>query len=218
MAKYPRNVKQAKELELKRIQRKLSKLQDAVYALGLVELPAPLFKGWKRCFGLRADILNRKDAKDIKEILEKINMYVYSRKKDFSEYDFDEPALFRAKQRLKGLSVKEWQALNPHQKTFFYKWKDPDFRKSNVRYYFTPDYFFVHKVKRHYITHVPILDSELESQIAEIENKIQVEHLWPKIYKYMGWEWGDRDWDVPIMKIREKLLDEAIQRFHKEEE
>lgn len=216
MAKYPKNVKQAKELELKRLHRNLQKLWRSVLNLGTVELPKPRMMGWKRYFVLRPDFARRKDGKEILEVLEKINTFVYSRTKDFSRYDYDDRP-FNEKQRVKSLSKKVWDTLTPQKKAFFYPSKHRDFRKSEIRYVFDfPDYSLLHKVKRHYITHVPILDSELESQIDELENKVRTQNLWPKIYKLMGWSRRNRYDEDFRMKLKEILLDEAIMDAYKE--
>ncbi len=202
MRKTAKVTKEQNDQELKRLYRKLDSLRDAIYKLPKVKLDIPRWMGYKRYYILRDDIAKRKDAKDFLEILNLLNTTVFSKTKEgFSRYDFDEPRLFCSKQRIKSLSEKSYNALKEHYKKYFVRVTKWDKRLKYFRYEFIHDYYFVYKIKHHYITEVPMLNKEMESELQKIENKIYVNHWMPKIHKLMGWRWNYRD-DYNEKKIR----------------
>ncbi len=208
--------KEKKEKEYLKIFRELKNLRHSIYSLEKVELPKPRFNGYKRFYILREDITRRKDAKDIQQILDKISTTAYSKTKDFSyyniEYKYDKYNIYLNRQHLKSLTQKQFDELNPHQKTFFYKSWDG---KSNCnRYYFFLEWMFVFKIKQHYITHVPMLVPEMESKLSELENKIEKHNLWPRIYKALGGRYRDYEENFIKRKLYEEFLDDSINEVY----
>lgn len=78
---------------------------------------------------------------------------------------------------------------------------------------------FIMKVAPHYITHRLIIDPQLESQLRELENKIERQNLTPKISKIMGWRYGWRDFydrkKMIIEKETDKMLKQELDGFSK---
>lgn len=201
MRKSVKILKEEKARNLRAIQRKYNSLKNAIYKLPKVKLDKPRWMGYKRYFFLRDDILRRKDVKDFQEILNLLNNTVYSRTKDgFSRYDFDDLPLHH-KQRIKTLSEKAFKDLREPLKKYFVRFTHWDHRKKEVRYEFIHPWMFVLKVKHHYITEVPFLDADMESEIGELENRIYRDNLWPLIYKAHGRSYHHRD-DYGGRKIR----------------
>ncbi len=185
MATYPKNGKQKQKIDLRRLYKKYQDVWDAIFKLPRIKLDKPRFAGYKRFFVLREDIANRKDARELREILFLINNVRYSRIKDFSEHDIEDPP-WNYKQKIKTLDEKQFNKLNPHQKKFFWRTEKVSHRKIIVRYVFQFPYYFVYKIKHHYITEVPLIVPELESLRKEITNKIDDNNLWPKIDHMLG--------------------------------
>jgi hypothetical protein len=195
-------LKEKKSKDLRALYRRLRALQDAIYDLPKIKLDKPRFVGYKRYYFLRDDIVRRKDANVFRSILEKLNTTVYSRKKDeFGRYDFDNPP-FDVKQRIKTLSLKSYEKLTPELQKHFIKITNWDWRKKESRYEFLHPYMFVLKIKHNYITEVPILDKDMESEIGRLETKIKRENLWPKIDKLLGVRNRRDDWDLNTSKNR----------------
>jgi len=212
MAKYLKSEKEKKQKELLSIQRQVNSLHRSIRTLPKVQLDKPRFMGYKRYFVLREDITRRNDAKELREILGAINRIVFSKTKDFTKYDYDDKKLHWNKQRVNTLAEKEFKLLNAHQKTFFAKVRHSDFRKKEVRHAFIYPYFFVFRIRQHYVTEVPMLDSEIESKLTELQNKINVNHLGPQICKAMSRSWGYRDsyYTPKRIKLAEILVEEDI--------
>jgi hypothetical protein len=199
--------KEKQEKDLKKLYRELDKLRSAIYRMEKVELPEPRFGGFKRFYVLRDDVARRKDAKDIQGILDKINSSVTSKTKDFSRCDtLDKSG--KTSQSTKKLSVKEHAQLSPHQQTFFFKYWSGKQRCYKLEFLYP--WMLVFKIKRFYITHVPLLSPDMESRIQEIQNKITKNNWWPRIYKMMGWRMYSWDYNLPKIKLVEKLVDDAI--------
>ncbi len=203
-------LKEQKAKELKRFYRKFDFLRDAIYKLPKIKLDKPRFAGYKRYFILRDDVARRKDVQDFRDILELLNSTIFSRKKeDFVRFDFDDPP-FNEKQKLKTLSVKQYDNLRTGLQKYFIKLTRWDWRKKEQRYEFIHPHMFVLKVKHHYITEVPMLNKDMESEIGRMQERINREHLWPKIDKILGVRNHRDDWDISAKKKR--LIDIIIEQ------
>lgn len=198
--------------EVRRFFEKYKKMQDDLWHLPKITLDKPRFVGWQRFYVLRDDIARRKDAKEIRAVLDMVNQTRYSKTKDFSQHDVEQ-RIHATKQHIMNLSEKQYNALSEGQKKFFLK--DWDGRKKFVFYSFYSNYFFVFKIKRHYITEVQVLDAELESRIKEIQNKITKLNLWPKIHKLMGWRmYKAYDYNSPRFKFIDKMVKKAVEEVY----
>lgn len=216
-----RFTKEKETKKIRKIYQTMSEMRDAMWHLPMITLDKPRFVGWQRFFVLRDDIANRKDAREFREILDMINTTVYSRTKDFSHYDIeDQPNKYSAYQHsflrgqhLKTISHKQYEKLNEFKKKWFGECWEP---RGNYKYYrFNPSYFFVYKIKRHYVTQVPVLDTELESKITELQNKIRTHNLWPKIHKIMGWKmYKAYDYNSRRFSFIDKMIKQAVQEVY----
>lgn len=207
-----RFTKEKQNRDIRRLWTKFEKMRDDLWHLPKITLDKPRFAGWKRFFVLRDDIARRKDAKEIRAVLELVNETRYSKTKDFSIHDSDQ-RIYGYRQHITNLSEKQYDKLNEAQKKFFVK--DWDGRKKFVFYSFYPTYFFVFKIKRHYVTEVPVLDAELESRIKELQNKITKNNLWPKIHKVMGWKmYKGYDWNAPRFRFIDKMVKQAVEEVY----
>jgi hypothetical protein len=67
---------------------------------------------------------------------------------------------------------------------------NPNPKVGHWAYRLVKQYMFVPKIEPHYKTHSIILNPDLESEIKEIENKIEKNNLMPKLMKSLGWSNG----------------------------
>jgi hypothetical protein len=68
------------------------------------------------------------------------------------------------------------------------------------------------KIQPHYITHRILLDPKLESELTELENRIERQHLTPKISKIMGWRYGWKDFYDWKRRIIENETDKVLKQ------
>ncbi len=202
--------KKKQEKDLIKLYKELDRVRTTVWRSEMVELDKPRFAGFRRFFVLRDDILKRKDAKDIQQILDRINCECYSKSKDFSFYDTQD-RWGTVRQKLGTLSEKQWEQLPNNQKKFF--WETWHGRLRCKQYIFQFPWMFVYKIRRRYVKKVPLLSPEMESRLAELHSKIfEQDYLWPRISKLMGFRMGSKwdDYDIRKEDFVERFLDEAI--------
>lgn len=183
-----RNNKTEKEKELLRLDREFCELykQNKGYFVAV----EPYQQGWYRYFVLRDDIRNRKDAQEIRQVLDLINEYYFCSRKDFTERDYRAGKKKRKPivQRVKTLTEKAYEKLNEKHKSFFspfISWNKYS-RLDEVKYMFKYEYWFVFEIVPRMITKHWITDGEWATRVAELRNKIERDNLWPKIYKARG--------------------------------
>ena len=56
--------------------------------------------------------------------------------------------------------------------------------------FFCTRLFISLKTKTNYITHRFLIDPKLDSELKEIENKIERNNLWPQIANAFSWDWS----------------------------
>lgn len=170
--------------------------------LGWEPLLPPVQKGWKRFFVLRDDVARGKHAEFFQGILNKINTYDWSHRKDFM--------IKKRRFGRKKYAVKAQRLLEPdenhfkkigfterEQQLFYEEFRTEQWHKLPVkRYVFVEPWRFVLRVKPHMIDKVRIKDAELESQIDQLNNYIERNDLRKRMDKILGinhryrwWKW-----------------------------
>jgi hypothetical protein len=172
--------------------------------LGWEPLVPPVQKGWKRLFVLREDVARSKHADFFQEILNKINTYDWSHRKDFM--------IKRRRFGRKIYVVKGQRVLEPkehhfrklsfsekEQQLFHEEYRTERWSKKPVkRYVFVEPWRFVLRIRPNMIDKVRIKDAELESQITQLDNFLE-KNDWEKRmhrllfgnYKYKWWKWKE---------------------------
>ena len=175
----------------------------------------PYQKGWVRKFVLRDDIKNRTDAKEIRHVLDLINVSKVCSRKDFTEKSWKTKKYEPIVQKLKRIDEATYNKLSEKEKSYFGEWlqidkKDKHYRKT---YAFKYDFWFVFEIKPNMITRHWIPDAELESRYTEIRNKLQTHNLWPKIDHILGVShhdyWDRKDQDKFWGTFESELSDEG---------
>jgi len=159
----------------------------------------PYQRGWSRQYDLRDDVKNRRDANVLRQILQKINTVRYSSREDFTAWDYKTKKRVPMVQKLKIITVQEYDQLNEQMQKYFVK--DFEYHKltHSVWYFykFSPTYYFTFVVEPNMITQHWIPDGDVETRIAEITNRVHRDNLWPKFGKLTshglsGWYDDDR--------------------------
>jgi hypothetical protein len=156
-----------------------------------VPLAEPYQKGWKRYFVLREDVRRSKYAGFYQSLLEKINTIQYSKDKAFKvKKRRKRRNVYEAKkQSVREFSQQEWDCpklkLTEKERLFFCREERwfPESKCMKVRYVYTESWRFVLQIRPHMITHVRMIDEDLEREIQRLKNYIEKNHLRHKIYK-----------------------------------
>jgi hypothetical protein len=231
-----RTARQKKRMVYEDFDKYLIQLDKEEYALneqkrnlGWEPLIPPVQKGWKRFFVLRDDVAVSKNAEFFQAILNKINTYQWSYRKDF-----------KVKKRRYGKKkyvVKNQKLLQPcqwyfakldftdNEKALFHEIFEIEKRgKTPIkRYVFKEPWRFRLKVSPNIITKVRIKDGELESKIDRIENYIKrndfrkrQEKITRGYFKYKYWDNLEKYNEInpfvnkPLIRIMDELKAEGL--------
>lgn len=153
-----------------------------------IELEKPYKNGYYKVWDLREDIKNRDDAWVYYECIKLVGEKIWGRDKTFKKkikkgtYQYVSPGFGyiteRAFENLIPAVKKHFSEVGPYSKYYNYYEK---------RYTCTVHtYYFVEKVKAHWVTHYQEFDSVLDSQINEREDYIRSQKFWPILGWYTG--------------------------------
>jgi len=178
-------------LELRRLE---DVLWNARKALPIVPLKEPYQKGWKRSFVLRDDVKRSGNAAFYEELLTKINTVEYSSDKAFKtkKRRKTQNIYVAREQHLRAFTWQEWTdpklKVTDKEKPHFH-WQqiwNPFQKCWHERLVFNEQWRYVLQIKPHIITHVKLIDSVLEQQIKQLDNRIERNHLRPRMSKIIG--------------------------------
>jgi hypothetical protein len=188
------------EKELIRLDREQRALYREKRNLGWEPLIPPVQKGWKRFFVLRDDVARSQRAEFFQGILDKINTYDWSYRKNFL-----------VRRRCKGKKiyvVKSQKLLEPRINDFIKmgfseeerKFFDPELDWNwgpypVIRFVFNEPWKFVLKIRLNMITKIKRIDTGLESRVKEIGNYMErndykgmLSRLKHGYYRYKEWK------------------------------
>jgi len=178
----------------------------------------PIRNGWIRYFDLREDLKGRPDYKYLREILDKCNCQQFCRNKKFNYgrrswiYRMDKEF------HLKEVFDKEFQQFSERAQKEF--WKEERVNWSGAVYGIwhpaIPEWMLTIKVKPHYIRYFASFDTEVESKLDRMENRIHSHNLYPRLNKLHGLKanWRD-DWGLNFTK--KEIFDKITKKEMKEE-
>lgn len=195
--------KEDKEKRLIQLHKEQRKLNNQIWNLGYEPLIPPLQRGWKRMFVLRENVKRGEKSEFFLELLKKINTVQYSDRKDFTKKGRKHGRKIRnpREQKLRYLHLYELKKVSlTEEETPFFK-ESFVFHRNKVLEKvpeFTEPWRFVLKVMPNMITEVKIKDGVLEQKREEINNYLQRNNLYPKLfrlidghYQYKGWNKND---------------------------
>ncbi|MCB1179069.1 MAG: hypothetical protein KDK36_15900, partial [Leptospiraceae bacterium] len=145
-------------------------LKKTYNQIELIELPKPIFAGFKRYYTMT----DRSNASKYKsaylKLLEINNGIQYSRTKEFY-YKIGKKKI--KKEMYIALSYTEYKEIPIEIKHLFESRRDEEYPKFRYRnYYFTRIDIFKVELKKHYITHTILKDGKLESELRKLENEL----------------------------------------------
>ncbi|MBD1363006.1 hypothetical protein IDJ77_04210 [Mucilaginibacter sp. ZT4R22] len=185
-----RLVKTDRDKQLIQLNKRRDELWEQQRLLPKVRLEHPYQRGWKRFFVLRDDIKRSPQADFYEALLVKINTVEYHHDKSF-----------KRKKRRKGRNVYvvkqqqlqefydySWQVnrmkLTENEKTCFTRVEFMNTnRRLDVKYVVTEPWRYVLKILPRIITHVKLMDVDIEKELAYIDNRIDSYYLEPRLYR-----------------------------------
>ncbi|WP_291287706.1 hypothetical protein [Flavobacterium sp.] len=224
--KKKRLVKEDFEKHLIQLRKLEKKLWEKRRDLPLVPLETPYQKGWQRNFILREDVARSSEASFYKSLLEKINTWQFSSEKSFKRKKKRKRRnVYTEKlQTVKEFSEWEWKSpkleLTEKEKAHFYKrerWCS-NFKRYRIHYVFNEPWRYVLRVSPYMITHTKLVDSDLESEIQLLDNRITNLNLRHKINKLVdgfSHRWSYYESENPKEKnpIKNKSLEALYQQY-----
>mgnify|MGYP007082080505 CR=1 FL=1 len=141
------NYRKQQEKELRRLNKEYITAWRLSNDKGYYQEIEPVQRGWIRFFVLRDDIKNRKDARDIQQVLDRINVTIYCHRYDFLTRNWKTKKMVPMEHRLKTLDDANYQKLSEKHKSYFTKMLmyDKTFKRFAVRWAFKSEFFFIHK-------------------------------------------------------------------------
>lgn len=231
--KYERKYKQYLKL-----QKEYNELLSQKYNAPWIPVDKPYQDGWNLNIELRDDVKRRSDAYMLQQALSSVarsgstkNPKVVSKIRQLKKLSDVQTMMTPTKGRewvgynklgspptLNGLSVREWENIDPKLHHLFYKWTDlggvrwggKPIDKYSLE---LPHYYLVVKVRPAIVTHTRRIDPKTEKRIAEIKNKMDGQ--WGLFYgRRGGWDLAEHDKYASHAKSEERS---AIRRLMKGE-
>ncbi|MET0466175.1 MAG: hypothetical protein ABW007_23655 [Chitinophagaceae bacterium] len=179
-----RKLKKGREKELLRLSRERKRLWKAQREKIYIELSTPYQSGWRRSFELRQDVARSRYSTFFSEILNVINTVQYSHRKDFKikGRKFGRKIYKPRSQELLQLRDGKWRKLGLKQQELFHEiWTVDHFKKPVRLYEFNEPWRFILRVKPNIIRRAIVINPAMESEVAELEGRIDREFLEPAI-------------------------------------
>jgi len=162
----------------------------------------PYQRGWIRYYVLRDDAKNRKDAREMQQVLDKINTEVHCNNERFERRNWKTGKMEPIPQKPKYLTTEQYNDLTEKQKSFFVKhdWVEITMyggykqKRFVSGYVFEHSYYLVFKKEPNIVTQHWIPNQEIESRFGELKEHMQRNNLWAKMNKAMHWNTGAKYW------------------------
>lgn len=200
-----RNHKTEEQKRLRKLWMDYINLQDARRKSGEWIDVEPYQKGWIRYFVLRDDAKNRRDAREMQQVLDMINTTIFCNKENFLRRNWKTSKWEPIPHHPKYLTEEQFEKLNEKHQSFFSRreWIDRVHRPFSGRdqnvvrigYIFKYDLYLILHKEPYIVTQQWIPNQEIESLYGELHHKINSQGLWNKIGKAMAWRGDHRDYD-----------------------
>lgn len=206
-----------KEAELKSLRREWEEIQS-LYRNKPIELDEPIFQGWVRLYVLSERASQREDAHILGDILERINIKIYSKTKVFKE---------TKKQRKSRRGRNPEYVLKPKlRKISEHIWKNGKLEEKGWGRYFKKDLLFEYKKwaryyvfryphlleliqKKHYKYKLPPLNSEYNSRYVKFWRLVGKSKKIGKLYKSLNWR-NSRSYSKREEPSKSQLINKEI--------
>lgn len=205
--------------QLLALRRKQEELWARRRNLGWEPLCPPVQKGWKRFFVLRDDVARGKHAEFFQGILNKINTYDRSHKRDFLvRYRRFGRKKYRVKsQKLLEPCAHHFRKLGfteAEQQLFYSRlYFENNCKMPVLRYVFTEPWRFVLKTEANMIDKVRIVDRELEAEIAFLSAYLEENMLQGRLDKLLDGSTKRRYWLYEKHTERNEFKNKSIRQI-----
>jgi hypothetical protein len=170
-----RNKKFLNDKKLLKIYNELGELRYSKKNYTLQKLDKPIRDGWEKFYILRKDISPEK-IKTLQKILDAINVKIYCKNKDFKYKPYKSKVKKDIPHELKDIAITEFHNFYTTAAEKAYFSLTPVYDQKKHKWYnvwrFHGKYFLEVKIRPSYITHIKILDAEIERKIAELEKMV----------------------------------------------
>ncbi|MDW3191533.1 MAG: hypothetical protein R8G66_04190 [Cytophagales bacterium] len=181
----------------------------------------PIRHGWYREYVLRDDIARRKDAHVFLEILDACGSSEWGLTKREIEEQWERVTWSKDYWQWPGfrrIGKRAYRRLSVRAKKYFghYEVRWNPWQGSVRRYHcHVPEYYFIPKYTKAYVTHLQSVDSEIDSKISRLENQLLSDELYP----YSWWAANGltnkfmRKWEIRNERRMTKI---ALQQYDEE--
>lgn len=202
------------EKKLRRLNRELQELRRAQWNLGWIELEKPIQSGFERVVVPRPDYMRRKDAAYFIELADFVNSTVTSRDKKFIRKNWSTGVKEEVHAKPREIRDFEWEKVPEKFKAEFHKEERQGhswgaFTSTYTVYVLDKQWRFTEKMQKHYITRVQLRDPELESRITEIDDYLERNNLYEKLWHYQGGSrksYWDDSWERQVDEAQKKVI------------
>ena len=196
-----RLVKTDRDKQLIQLDKRRDELWEQKRLLPKVTLEHPYQRGWKRFFVLHDDIKHGQQADFYEALLAKINTVAYHHDKSFKRKKRRKQRYtYQVKQQLLcELSQQNWDSnkikLTDEERVCFTRVEIFDVKtyRTDVKYVFAEPWRYVLKVAPHMVTHIRLMDTEIEKELSYIDDHINNNYLTPRLHRltngrYFRWK------------------------------
>jgi hypothetical protein len=223
-----RLAKTNRDKQLIQIHKRRNELQQQRELLPMVPLESPYQRGWKRLFVLRDDVKHSPRSDFYEALLPKINTVEYNLDRSFKQKKRRKQRyVYQIKaQMLCELSQHSWDMnkmnLTEEEKSCFTRVETFDVKtyRTDIKYVFTEPWRYVLKVTPNIVTHIKILDVDIERELSYINDHIKNHFLGPRIdllthgsgFHWNGWyyrkiKYIDKFKNIPKYSPKEAYLE-----------
>ena len=177
----PVHIKEQRQKEVRRIDKEHREIRKKIHGLPLVKLDKPIRHGWYKEIVLTENLDRYKTQEVVEEIFEILNTYFWGRTKKECEKHWDKQrSEYFIYREVPTISKKQFNKLSAKAQLLCTPFQYREDKKLKVRFYVRiPVNAYRVKFTRAYNTHRKLLDPNLESRLAVLQNYL----LSPGIYE-----------------------------------
>ena len=215
----PKHLKEQRLKKVRGIIKKREELYTAIYNLGYKPLDKPIRHGWFKEIQIHVNVNRYKNEKAIRELFDCVQKRYWGRTKEEANRRWlAQVSEYLIYKEFPTISKKQFNRLTPKAQAmctvFRYKLKYSHKRQYKTRFYVRiPKSAYTIKYTRAYITHSKIIDPELESQVAILNQQLLKHGFYEAEQKINRWKdyWNITDYKKDRRKTKSNLSQLKIQ-------
>lgn len=199
----PAHIKEQRQKEVRRIHKEQRVIWEVIRKLPLIKLEIPIRHGWYKEIVLTENLDRYKSHESVEEIFKILNTYFWGRTKKECEKHWDKQrSEYFIYREVPTISKKQFNKLSEKAQRLCTPFQYRECKKFKVRFYVRiPVNAYRVKFTRAYNTHQKLLDPNLESRLAVLEQRL----LSPGLYELDPWKmYNRREVEYQVKKSRIK--------------